>query len=124
MTMLYCTKGIEVIETSDSEIGTDIDQCNHVEADIRLIFHALHCAAEFLIDLWILTLPFRWPHSMFDELLIAFGVKTHYRYIAVHTIANKLGRDKSRALPYFHALTGCETTSSFSNVGKKTAGDT
>ena len=45
--MLYCTKGIDVIATSDSEIGTDIAPCNHEEADTRLIFHALLVIAEF-----------------------------------------------------------------------------
>ena len=43
-TMLYCTKGIDFIATSDSKIGTDITLCNHEEADTLLIFHALHCA--------------------------------------------------------------------------------
>ena len=41
-------------------------------------------------------------------------------------IAIKLGREHSRALPFFHALTGCDTTSSFtcSSVKKNTAWDT
>ena len=54
-------------------------------------------------------------------LLAIFGLQKHYRYIAVDSIGKKLGQENSRALPFFHALTGCDTTSSFSNVGKKTA---
>ena len=59
-----------------------------------------------------------------DELWVAFGVKKQYcRYIAIQTIANKLGRENSRALPFFHAIdiTGCDTMSFLSSVGKKIA---
>ena len=41
--MFNCTKGIDVIATSDCEIvGTDIVPCNHQEPDTRIILHALH----------------------------------------------------------------------------------
>ena len=58
-----------------------------------------------------------------DELWVAFGVKKQYRYIAIPTIANKLGRENSRALPFFHAIdiTGCDTIYFLSSVGKKVA---
>lgn len=35
-----------------------------------------------------------------------------------------MGNNKSEALPAFHALTGCDTTSCFSGKGKKTARST
>ena len=56
-----------------------------------------------------------------DELWIAFGTGRNFRYIPVHVIARTLGPSKAKALPAFHALTGCDTTSSFFNKGKKTA---
>lgn len=43
------------------------------------------------------------------------------RYIPVHVIAHGLGPSKAMALPAFHALTGCDTTSAFLGKGKKTA---
>jgi len=55
------------------------------------------------------------------ELWIAFGVGKNLRYIAAHQIAAHLGSEKSRALPMFHALTGCDTVSTFVGHGKKTA---
>ena len=132
MNMLYCTKGTDVIANSDSEIETDIAPCNHEEADTRLILHALHCAKHGhrrilirSVDTDVVVLSIAAFHALsIDQLWIAFGVKKHYRYIAIHAIANKLGLENSRALPFFHALTGCDTTSSFSSVGKKTALDT
>jgi len=55
------------------------------------------------------------------EIWLAFGTGDHFRYIAAHDIATSLGPQRSRALPLFHAFTGCDTVSSFSNIGKKTA---
>ena len=43
------------------------------------------------------------------------------RYIPAHAIAHSLGPSKAMALPAFHALTGCDTTSAFFGKGKKTA---
>ena len=43
------------------------------------------------------------------------------RYIPAHAIAQSLGQSKAMALPAFHALTGCDTTSTFFGKGKKTA---
>jgi hypothetical protein len=58
-----------------------------------------------------------------DELWVAFGVGSAYRHIAIHTIATAIGCEKASALPYFHALTGCDVTSSFYGKGKKSAWD-
>ena len=55
------------------------------------------------------------------ELWIAFGVGKNLRFLPVHEIASSLGPEKSKALPMFHAITGCDTVSSFSGKGKKTA---
>ena len=56
-----------------------------------------------------------------DELWTGFGIRQRYRYIPVHDIVRELGPSKALALPVFHALTGCDTTSVFSGKGKKTA---
>ena len=56
-----------------------------------------------------------------DELWVAFGIQRRYWYIPIHNIVAKLGQAKSAALPAFHALTGCDTTSSFFGKGKRTA---
>ena len=56
-----------------------------------------------------------------DELWLAFGTGKSFRYLAAHEISATLGPEKARALPVFHALTGCDTVSSFAGHGKKTA---
>ena len=50
-------------------------------------------------------------HLSVSELRVAFGVGKH---IPAHTIAHNLGTRKCQALPEFHAITGCDTVSSFS----------
>ena len=48
-----------------------------------------------------------------DELWLAFGTGESFRYLAAHEIAAGPGPEKAQALPMFHALTGCDTASSF-----------
>ena len=52
---------------------------------------------------------------------MAFGTGKNYRVISAHGIYAAIGLDKCLALPMFHAFTGCDTVSSFSGIGKKTA---
>ena len=55
------------------------------------------------------------------ELWLAFGHGANFRYIASHVIASEIGNDYCRGLPFMHAFSGCDTVSSLSSVGKKTA---
>ena len=41
----------------------------------------------------------------------------------MHEVANALGPQKSLALTFFHAVTGCDTVSAFTGKGKKSAWD-
>ena len=54
------------------------------------------------------------------HLWVAFGTGKGFRYLAIHEIVNSLGPDKSRAMPMFHAFTGCDSVSFFFGKGKKT----
>ncbi|KAG7167742.1 putative RNA recognition motif-containing protein 2, partial [Homarus americanus] len=54
-----------------------------------------------------------------DELRLAFCTGKSFHYLAAHEMAACLGPEKVWALPMFHALTGCDTVSSFSDyLGK------
>ena len=59
-----------------------------------------------------------------DELWVAFGVGSSFRYIAVHEIVNTMNPTQCLTLPVFHAFTGCDTVSAFAGRGKKTAWET
>ena len=55
------------------------------------------------------------------ELFFKTGVKDRRRFIPIHTTCNKFGATICNMLPIFHCMTGCDSTSSFSGIGKKTA---
>ena len=56
-----------------------------------------------------------------QELWLKTGVKDRLRYRPVHEIQAFLGESLCRCLPSFHALTGCDSKSAYSGVGKKKA---
>lgn len=56
-----------------------------------------------------------------QELWIAFGVGNHFRYLPIHKITTSLTQQQCEALPFFHAVTGCDTVSYSAGKGKKTA---
>ena len=56
-----------------------------------------------------------------EELWFRTGVRDRRRYVPVHLLCQKLGQKLCKALPAFHALTGCDTTSTIAGVGKRKA---
>ena len=59
-----------------------------------------------------------------NELWIEFGTGKSLKFIPVREIAIKIGEAKSYALPFCHALSACDTTSSVAGKGKKSFFDT
>ena len=53
------------------------------------------------------------------ELWIEFGVGKTQRYLPIHELSLGLGVNICRAYPFFHSLSGCDTTSSVAGKGKK-----
>ena len=52
---------------------------------------------------------------------VAFGTDKNYKHHHINAIYEDLGREKSLALPVLHSFTGCDTTSDFFGIGKKSA---
>ena len=61
---------------------------------------------------------------MLKELWTDFRVNKHHRYISAHGIAKALGKIKAEAVPFFHALTGCDIILFFNGMGKRKAWET
>ena len=53
-----------------------------------------------------------------QELWLQTGAKDKERYIPLHTIHSSLGPSLFKCLPSFHALTECDSTSAFAEIGK------
>ena len=109
----------------------EINPCNHEEADTRMLLHVAHATAHGhqkvsirTVDTDVIVLAVsQFQHLQLAELWIEFGVGKHYRFMPAHLIADSLGPEKAKALPFFHAITGCDTTSAFAGIGKRTAWD-
>lgn len=126
-----------VIITHDQNVMSSVPgnlaglmNCTHEEADTRMFVHATHGATDHgarnilirTVDTDVVILSISLAHKIGCECLwLAFGTGNTFRYIDATAISDVLGTDKSRALPAFHALTGCDVTSSFAGRGKRTA---
>ena len=107
------------------------------EADTRIILHALYsdklyqeinvqgCIVVKSPDTEVLVLYVHYFPKMKNtsELWFQAGLITSTkdcrRYIPVHELCKSLSSVVCEILPAAHALTGCDTTSSFFGIGKK-----
>ena len=129
---LVLTVDDDVVTVPCREDTSMLQPCTHEEADTRMILHAADAGHRGLRRIMIKTVDTdvvilaiaNIQNISCDELWLAFGAGKHFRYIPAHALAASLGRERSSALPVFHAITGCDTTSSFAGKGKKTAWDT
>lgn len=124
---VYTTYG-EVVLSSQP---TEMMGCSHEEADTRLVLHAYHASQsgyrKILLrtvdtDVVVLAVS-RVQDLSVDEIWIAFGTGKHFRYLPIHSIAEQLEPQRSKALPMFHSITGCDTVSFFSGRGKTSVWD-
>ena len=52
------------------------------------------------------------------ELWIEYGTGKTLKYLPIHEIANGLGAINSRDIPFFHSISGCDTTYAVAGKGK------
>ena len=95
--------------------------CNHEETDNHIFVHAKHASVNSMNKILMRTVDTDVLILDEEELWIAFEVGKQLRYLSVHKIASSLNTEQCEGLPFFHALTGCDTVSLFSGKGKKTA---
>lgn len=106
---------------------------NQEEADTRIILHVLaevdHGNSILVksVDTDVLLLLLHYYSTAQElsscQLFIQLGHSKNKRYIAIHDIVEKLGLSICKNLLAIHCLTGCDTTSAFYKIGKKTAFD-
>ena len=103
---------------------------SHEEADTCMLLHVAHAAQHDhnqihictgVTDVVVLAVMVVQAIPAKDEVWLAFGTGKSFRYLVAHKIAACLGAEKSRALPMFHALTECDTSSVFVGHGNKSA---
>ena len=98
--------------------------CNHEEADTRLILHANDAKqiSERIViwspDTDVGVLGIQHYKNIKRELWLCTGVKDKSRFVPLHEIAINMGTKRCDILPICHPLSGCDTTSAFSRLGK------
>ena len=129
--MVIVTDGEQVLSSAPyNNVG--LMNCDHEEADTRMFLHAAEGARHGMkkimlrtVDTDVVVISISLAKKIgCDSLWLAFGTGTTFRYFDATAMAHSLGDDKCSALPAFHALTGCDVTSSFSGKGKRTAWST
>ena len=126
---VYATDGHDVLCSVAENDLTGLVPCSHEEADTRLFLHVADAVEKVYGELLVRTVDTdivvvviaTLNRTKPDELWVAFGTGGHFRFIPIHEVAVAVGPRKSATLPLFHALTGCDTVSSFAGIGKKTA---
>ncbi|MES9882214.1 MAG: hypothetical protein ABW185_15180 [Sedimenticola sp.] len=126
----------QVISTNKDTVLTNhqidvsaLKPCNHQEADTRMLLHLKHAASQghrkaFLktVDSDVVVLAItNFNRLSLDELWVVLGTGTNIKNFPIHEIVQQLNPEKLDTLHLFHAFTGCDTTSKFLGVGKKTA---
>lgn len=108
-----------------------MENCNHEEADTRLVVHVLHSLQQGANSILVRTVDTDviviLAGTFYDlivtqplaDIWVAFGMGKHYRFYHINDICASLGEPKSRALPVFHSFSGCDTTSAFKGKSKK-----
>jgi len=119
----------QVVCSSRGNITSALAPCSHEEADSRIFVHVKDMAQQGYTKVMIRTVDTdvvviavaKFLQIGLDELWVAFGTGKNYRHKEVHQIVSRIGAEKSQALAFSHAFTGCDTLSFFSNRGKKSA---
>ena len=129
---IYSTIGTEVLCSLAAADVSSMAPCSHEEADTRLFVHVADAVRKGFqkvmvrtVDTDVVVLAIAMFNQIgADELWLAFGTRSNFRYIPVHDVVAGMDPRICATLPVFHALTGCDTVSAFSGRGKKTAWNT
>ena len=102
----------------------------HQEADTMILLHTIeycrngysrvtvHCNDTDVLVL--LLYYFQSSHIQETvEIFMHSGLGGKERFISIHSIATKIGKEICCLLPAVHVLTSCDSTSSIRSIGKK-----
>ena len=98
----------------------------HEEADTRMIYHVgqLPSGKNVVVrtvDTDVAVIAWGCFYQLQDKRIsVESGVqsKNNLTYISINQLFDQLGEPLSKALPFYHAFTRCDYTSSFNRKGK------
>ena len=97
-----------------------LPDCNHEEADTKLIFHALREDTDCVVvardtDVLVLMVYAYAKHRIRRNWYMKYSAG---KYANIGKIVQYLGNTVALKLPFIHCITGCDTTSYLYGVGK------
>ena len=110
-----------------------MQDCNHEEADTRIVVHVQHALKHGAktvqirtvdTDIIVILVGVFYDLAVIQpeaDVWVAFGMGRNFGFHYINDICSSLGELRSRSLPVFHAYSGCDTTSAFNGKGKKSA---
>ncbi len=128
-TCVFIGESVASVGQRHSAISTE----GHEEADTKISLHvedALKAGHKSIVvstkdsDVVVIlmglfpSLVALYPEA---DLWVGFGPRQHFRYYHINSLCEQWGDEISKALPYFHAFTGSDTTSQFFWHGKRMA---
>ena len=105
-----------------------LQPCDHEETDTRIALHLYDAvnqgATNILVrtvdtDVIVILVGLFFNIQSPVNTWVGFGTGKKFRYYSINSICQALGEDKSRAILFFHAFSGCDTTSQFHGKAKK-----
>ena len=129
--VVYVTSDESVV--SVGQTNSVMPDCNHEEADTRVVVHISHALEQGLKTIAVCTVDTNvivilagvffklTATNLLADIWVTFGTDKNFRLYSINAICTYLGEERARALPIFHALTGCDNTSAFRGKGKKSA---
>jgi len=101
---------------------------DHEEADSRMFMHIAHTTQANNVKRVLLRSIDTDVAAMCPKYCLSCGIEEFYfktgtgnkkRFILMHLVADRLGEDIAHVLPRLYALSGCDSTSFFSGIGKQ-----
>ena len=94
--------------------------CNHVEGDSRIALHASKSSGNIVIvskdtDVLMLLIYSYSPCAISKEWVLKYDTSS---FANIGTVCKYLGNTVSRNILQYHAITGCDTNSFFTELGK------
>jgi len=127
---IYITAGNSVVVKGTNRV---MQNSNHEEADTRMCLHVQDAVQKGVLNIVVSTVDtdvvlillgifchLRRQNPIF-QLWVEFGKGKTLRYYHINSLFDQVGEEVARSMPFFHAFTGCDTTSQFGGKGKKSA---
>lgn len=118
---------LQVISNRVSSTPEKTLSSNQEEADTKMFLCCQHAVHQFFsenvcistVDSDVGVLAIYYKDRIRCNLFVEIGSRSKRRILSISLISENIGKEMSDALPALHAVSGCDSTSSFHRIGKQ-----